>query len=141
MNELTVNPELCIDCAKCERNCPQNAIKVDKGVPLFCMNCSPDKAPCLQACPEGAIESLGGAIVINDEKCIGCGLCQDICPIGAINMDNTGTIHKCDLCINEDHKECIESCPTNALKEDSNELILEKQKKIASELNKVKNIL
>lgn len=64
MGELVVNPELCVDCGLCERNCPNNAIRVHDNVPLFCMHCSPDKAPCLAVCPKGAIQALGGAITI-----------------------------------------------------------------------------
>ena len=67
MGELVVNPELCVDCGLCERNCPNNAIRVHDNVPLFCMHCSPDKAPCLAVCPKGAIQALGGAITIETE--------------------------------------------------------------------------
>lgn len=138
MNELTSNPELCIDCMKCERNCPKNAIRVNEGVPLFCMHCTPEKAPCLNICPENAIEELGGAIVINKDKCIGCGLCRDACPIGAISMDEIGQANKCDLCINEDTQECVDSCPTKALINDSEEVISTKQNKISNELKRLK---
>ena len=69
MSDLIFTPELCVDCMKCERNCPQNSMKLVDKVPLFCMHCSPEKAPCLLICPEGAIEALGGAITINNEKC------------------------------------------------------------------------
>jgi Fe-S-cluster-containing hydrogenase component 2 len=141
MSELITNPELCVDCAKCERNCPMNAIRVSGGVPLFCMHCTPDKAPCLNICPEGAIEALGGAIVINGEKCIGCGMCRDQCPIGAISMDEIGLAKKCDLCINQNTQQCVESCPTNALSNDSSEMVSKKQDKIATELKRLKGVM
>lgn len=141
MSDLILNPELCVDCAKCERNCPQNAINMREGIPLFCMHCSPDKAPCLLICPEGAIEALGGAIIINEEVCIGCGKCQEVCPIGAINMDGFGQVHKCDLCYKKENKECVENCPTGALSEDSEEYKNQKQERIATEFNKLRELL
>ena len=141
MTELITNPELCIDCMKCERNCPQNAIRVNEGVPLFCMHCTPEKAPCLNICPENAIEELGGAITINQEKCIGCGMCRDVCPIGAISINEIGQANKCDLCINEKAQQCVESCPTNALTNDSKEIISAKQTKIVTELKRLKGIM
>ena len=141
MSELISQPDLCVDCMKCERNCPQNAIRVSGGVPLFCMHCTPEKAPCLNICPEEAIEELGGAIVINNDKCIGCGLCRDVCPIGAISMNEIGLAQKCDLCINEDKQQCVESCPTEALISDSQEIVATKQDKLANELKRLKNIL
>lgn len=141
MTELISNPELCVDCMKCERNCPQNAIRVNEGVPLFCMHCTPEKAPCLNTCPESAIEELGGAIVINKEKCIGCKMCRDVCPIGAISMNEIGQANKCDLCSNEEVQHCIESCPTNALMSNSKEIVSAKQDKIANELKKLKGVM
>ncbi|KZX10112.1 4Fe-4S dicluster domain-containing protein [Methanobrevibacter filiformis] len=138
MRELISNPDLCIDCMKCERNCPSNAIRVVDTVPLFCMHCTPDKAPCLNICPENAIEALGGAITINKDKCIGCGMCRDKCPIGAISMDEIGLAKKCDLCINENTQLCAESCPTNALSTSSREIVTEKQDKLVEGLKKFK---
>lgn len=138
MRELVLNPEECVDCGNCERACPNNAIHLYGNVPLFCMHCSPDKAPCLKNCPEGAIEYVGGAITINDEKCIGCGICRDVCPIGAIHMDDSHA-KKCDLCINRDTQYCVESCPTNALTSSSQDMISKKRAKLAKELSLLKS--
>ncbi|MCF0226907.1 MAG: 4Fe-4S binding protein [Methanobrevibacter sp.] len=141
MDDLILTPEECVDCMKCERNCPQNAIHVINQVPLFCMHCNPSKAPCLLECPQGAIEALGGAIIINEEKCIACGVCESACPIGAINIDGIGNIQKCNLCIDLEEKQCVSSCPTGALKDNPKEQISEKQKRVAKEFNKVKELL
>ncbi len=141
MRELILNPELCVDCGKCERDCPNNAIHVTEGIPLFCMHCDPNRAPCLLACPEGAIEELGGAIIINDDKCIGCGTCAGVCPIGAINMDEVGLAKKCNLCYDKDSQACVAACPTKALTNDSSEIIHERQEKVSEGLVKIQSIM
>ncbi len=141
MRELTLNPELCVDCGRCERNCPNNAIHVDDGIPLFCMHCDPKRAPCLLACPEGAIEEIGGAITISEDKCIGCGSCVLVCPIGAINIDEVGYAKKCNLCQGKEKQACVEACPTKALTNDSGELIHEKQEKASEKLVRLQQLM
>lgn len=66
-------------------------------------------------------------IFLIKEKCIGCGICVDICPYGAISMIDELhklTIEKKDkadkLAVIEDVKctlcgECVEPCPTDAI--------------------------
>ena len=39
-------------------------------------------------CPVNAIRQGATSIIIDQEKCIGCGLCVDKCPIGAIHIEN-----------------------------------------------------
>ncbi|MGC9517507.1 MAG: 4Fe-4S dicluster domain-containing protein [Methanomicrobiales archaeon] len=141
MKELISNPELCDSCMKCERECPQNAIRIINGVPIYCLHCAPERAPCLNVCPENAIEEIDGAIIINEDKCIGCNLCRDACPIGAIHMDEKGVAKKCNLCIDLDEPICIQTCPKNALRSDSEDYLSKKRDKIAKELEKVKSIL
>ena len=57
------------------------------------------KAPCLAVCPKRAIIALGGAITIKQDKCIGCGLCHSVCPIGAVTIIEIGQTTKCNLCV------------------------------------------
>jgi Fe-S-cluster-containing hydrogenase component 2 len=141
MKELISNPELCDECSRCERECPQNAIRVINGVPVYCLHCAKDRAPCLTVCPEDAIIEIDGAIVIMEDDCIGCGLCRDACPIGAIHMDEAGIAKKCNLCIDQDIPRCVATCPTEALRMDSENILEHKRDKIAEELRRVKMIM
>ena len=43
-------------------------------------------ALCEDRCPVGAIEVAGEVAVVNDEKCIGCALCATGCDTDAVEM-------------------------------------------------------
>ena len=53
------------------------------------------------------------AIIVDKEKCVGCGVCVDVCSAGAINMeDDVAHISEdCTLC-----GICIDECPSEAIK-------------------------
>lgn len=140
MKELVSRPELCEECSRCERICPQNAIRVIDGVPVHCLHCAKDRAPCLNICPEGAIVEVDGAILIKEDKCIGCGLCRDACPIAAIHIDESGIAKKCNLCVDQEKPMCVLACPTGAL-EDSTDFLVEKRERVAKELGRLKTIM
>jgi carbon-monoxide dehydrogenase iron sulfur subunit len=57
-------------------------------LPIVCMHC--DDAPCVGACGEGALyrEERLGTIVVDEEKCVGCRLCVEACPYGAMLFDD-----------------------------------------------------
>lgn len=67
-----IDEEKCINCGRCEQNCPYNAI-----VPII--------RPCENVCGVDAIytDELGLAGIDHD-KCVACGRCMNECPFGAI---------------------------------------------------------
>lgn len=89
--------------------------------PLLCGHC--DKPVCLGACPQGAIDKRDdGLVIINPDTCVGCGICQQACPHGAISFNAmTSTAQKCTGCAHLlDHgaklPRCVEACPTGAMR-------------------------
>lgn len=61
-NELltfTIDPEACIACGKCKKECPVEAISGEKKVPHE----------------------------IDQAKCIRCGICREVCPVDAVRVE------------------------------------------------------
>jgi len=54
---------------------------------------------------------------INQEKCIGCGSCVDVCPVGAIFMKNGKAVVDQDKCIH--CGKCLNVCPKEAIRPNS----------------------
>ena len=76
-----LNTKNCTDCTSCG-GC-QLSIDTPQ---LFCMHCQPSEAPCLKVCSNDAVEVLGGAITINENNCIRCRSCVEVCPINVIKI-------------------------------------------------------
>lgn len=149
---LLINPQECIGCRTCELMCslehegefnpslsrvtmvnfPEEIVTI----PVTCFHCQ--DPVCKQACPAEAIErdEETNAVVIDDEKCIGCNMCLMVCPIGVINTPNQQSLAsnaKCDLC--DGDPECVKYCPEEALEFDRpDEILLKRKKKIAKNL-------
>jgi ubiquinone/menaquinone biosynthesis C-methylase UbiE/NAD-dependent dihydropyrimidine dehydrogenase PreA subunit len=55
--------------------------------------------------------------VLEEEKCIGCGACVDVCPMGVYELDEAAgktrrlRLEKCTLC-----RACLRQCPSGALR-------------------------
>jgi Fe-S-cluster-containing hydrogenase component 2 len=48
------------------------------------------KCPAVKACPVEALSQQGlEAPTVDMEKCIACGQCTDVCPTGALQMDDS----------------------------------------------------
>lgn len=93
--------------------------------PRSCLHC--EDAPCVTVCPTGASykRSEDGIVLVNEDACMGCGLCAWACPYGARELDQVaGVMKKCTLCIDRIYNEalppedrepaCVRSCPTGA---------------------------
>lgn len=60
--------------------------------------------------------ALGGGrkavALVRSEKCAGCGICVDVCPVGAIRMEQHAVVNPalCTACA-----ACVSECPNEAI--------------------------
>ncbi|MDP8226353.1 4Fe-4S dicluster domain-containing protein [bacterium] len=55
------------------------------------------------------------AVKIDKEKCVGCGVCVDVCPTEALSIEDDIAVCDADKCV--DCGVCIPECPTEAISE------------------------
>jgi formate dehydrogenase iron-sulfur subunit len=96
---------------------------------------------CVSACPVGALtKTATGAVVYDDNKCMGCRYCMMSCPYGIPRYDWDRTVpyvRKCILCYDRiragGQPACTEACPTKAtIFGDRDDLIAEAHRRIAA---------
>lgn len=154
---MVIDLNRCIGCHACSLACKvENAIGpgnhwsqvyiIEDGkfpnvrrsyLPRLCMHCA-DPA-CIQVCPTSATyKTLKGLVLIDEDKCIGCGACAVACPYEARQMNtdasyfqNTeylwgevekhhrpGSMGKCTFCehlvTQGFNPSCVDACPTSA---------------------------
>jgi ferredoxin len=65
----------------------------------------------------GQLEYLKDVVTleVNEEKCIGCGMCLDVCPHAVLSMNGRQhiMIHNRDACM--ECGACSRNCPVNAI--------------------------
>jgi anaerobic carbon-monoxide dehydrogenase iron sulfur subunit len=120
---MVVDPRMCTECKDCIIACRNehgvSRAKKTSTVPIFCMHCHPDKAPCARICPTNAIREEDGTLFVDEDACILCRLCMIACPVGMMVIDSEKkSIQKCTLCMEKDRilPACVEACKDNVLK-------------------------
>ncbi len=108
--------------------CPKDQYRVSDA----CRGCF--ARPCMANCPKNAIVFINGQAHIDEERCIRCGKCMEVCPfhavvhipvpceeacpVGAIKKNEQGFVEvdhsKCIGC-----GKCVRSCPFGAIAERS----------------------
>jgi formate dehydrogenase iron-sulfur subunit len=84
-----------------------------------CMHC--ERPACAELCPSKGIEKRkNGAVVIDEDLCVGCGSCTDACPYdGPLYDAETKKAYKCNMCYdrveNGLNPACVEACLTKAM--------------------------
>lgn len=124
---IIIEIDKCSGCSRCEVHCSffhsgkigrsGARIKVvkneDLGIdfPVVCRQCR--ERYCTQ-CPEKAIE-IGplGQVIVSPTLCTACGVCESMCPIGAIELFE-GIPYVCDLCGGDPR--CVKACTPNAIR-------------------------
>lgn len=142
MRRVLVKEELCIGCGLCRVQCethhagrkdedivksfkkraapPAGGVRIEQSgiqcLSVRCQHC--EDAQCVEACLTGALhrDEESGLVLIDSERCIGCGTCVLVCPFGAISRDPvSGKAVKCDGCLDREVPRCVSICPNGAL--------------------------
>lgn len=87
------------------------------------LSCNHCKDPiCVKNCPTGAMHKRegDGIVLVNTDRCVGCGTCAWSCPYGAPQLNPvTRQMSKCDFCIDLQSQGgtpvCVATCPLGAI--------------------------
>jgi len=123
---IVVDSSKCSGCSRCEVSCAFyhtgmtgrstariKVVKIEQtGIdfPVTCQHCI--ERYCTK-CPENAIE-IGplGQIIVSPTLCTSCGVCETLCPIGAIELFED-IPYVCDLCGGDPR--CVKACTLGAI--------------------------
>ncbi len=87
-------------------------------LPLLCNHC--EDPACVKNCPSKAMHKReDGIVLVDQDRCIGCGYCEWSCPYGAPVLDPVKKVmSKCTLCVDRVEAGslpyCVADCPGKA---------------------------
>ncbi len=143
---VAADPEKCVGCSVCEYICAWEKEKVFNplksrirtvrlgqivNLALACRLC--EDPPCVAACPVDALEQSEetGVIMVDEDKCTGCGWCIEACDYGAITLHpEKKVVIVCDLC--DGDPKCVQWCPEEALDFTTTEILAQKARLTAT---------
>ena len=112
---------LCVDACRQRDGADGPAVLETVSVPqdnyrsvVTCNQCS--QPECVAVCPTGALSrpTSGAAVALDKERCVGCGVCDLVCPYGGtVLQPEKHTFFKCDLCGGD--PQCAKVCPNGIL--------------------------
>ncbi|MBD3256720.1 MAG: 4Fe-4S dicluster domain-containing protein [Candidatus Lokiarchaeota archaeon] len=127
---LVFEPKKCVGCRLCEQACSMTHFGVTNptkaririirdhesqlDIATYCHQCI--DAPCIKACKFEALsrDPSTHAILVDEEKCVGCRMCIEKCPYAAPTMHpSEKLVLICNLCGGE--PACVDICPENAV--------------------------
>jgi len=107
-----------------------------------CNHCT--QAACVDVCPTGALyHHPEGFVVLDQDKCNGCGYCTQVCPFHIPQLDVVNPLtgeakaHKCTFCVqrtaNGGQPACAMACPFGAITYgERDELITQGKERVAA---------
>lgn len=103
---MYISTQKCEGSGECIKECPTQAIRMLNGKAFSCITCG----ACAEACPNRAIlKNKYGGYVVDRAKCNACGVCEFICPVDCITIEEgvvKGICTRCGI--------CKEACPLEA---------------------------
>ncbi len=132
---IAIDVRLCVGCQSCTVSCalenrvPEGQYRThawtwevkdangrigQSPLPQLCNHC--EQPPCVEVCPADAtFRSPEGVVLIDNDRCLGCGACAQACPYGAryVNAEH-GKVDKCNFCLHRVNAgllpACVDSC-------------------------------
>ena len=131
---MVIDARKCVGCMSCMATCKmENSVPFEcfrawvsmseRGtfpnvrrsfIPAQCNHC--EDAPCVRVCPVGAsYRNNEGVVLVDPDKCIGCGYCVEACPYSARFIHPQKKIaDKCTYCVERSNQDedpaCVRSC-------------------------------